>query len=212
MEPEGGVFVDASDIATILHDNPYEDRTALLMQKVHVCDETCTKPRIQQCTPKTHPIAHGLKYESRALELYQRQRGSILIPTETFTHPCYPWIRGRPDGISKIRNAIVEVKCPLTFHPPRLDCIPLMYIHQMQAYMSILGRTSCEYVQYDKWNDTIDVVIVHKDPDWIKRVLPSLQLFREQVLFYRLDKHRHVLQKPNGNESIKVRVEKKVES
>lgn len=208
------VAVDASDIATILHANPYEERTTLLMQKVHVSDDTSIKPRSPRIS-ETDPTVHGMKYEARALELYRKERGSIVVPTETFTHPSYPWIRGRPDGISKIRNAIVEVKCPLTFHPPRLECIPEMYQHQMQAYMSILQRTSCEYVQYDKWNDRIDIVVMQRDPEWLDRVLPSLQLFRDQVEFYRLEKHRHVLASSHAQKANKTRPtrdEKKVVS
>lgn len=208
------VSVDASDIATILHANPYEERTTLLMQKVHVSDDAPVKPR-SICLSETDPTVHGMKYEARALELYRKQRGSIVVPTETFNHPLYPWIRGRPDGISKIRNAIVEVKCPLTFHPPRLECIPEMYQHQMQAYMSILQRTSCEYVQYDKWNDRIDIMVVQRDPEWLNRVLPSLQLFRDQVYFYRLEKHRHVLASSHARKTNKTRPtrdEKKVVS
>lgn len=182
---EDDINIDATDISTILHTNPYCTRTSLLLQKSKVdTQQEGRLQRIPHVSQEPDSLSHGKTNEIPAIRLYEQRVGDKVQQVDTQSHKLYPWLRGRPDGISMSRRSLVEIKCPLSFHPPSIEWIPVTYMHQMQAYMEIFDIPMCDYVQYDKWNENIDIIPVPRDSDWLQRVIPSLVLFRDQVKFY----------------------------
>lgn len=178
------VWIDASDIGTILHENPYKARRSLLLQRCRDrlrSGATETKP---DTTVVPESLLHGQTHEAEAMRAYESKRGPVRVPEDTFTNPTFPGLRGRPDGIRTDERTVVEIKCPMTFHPPEIACIPKMHMHQMQAYLHLLDYETCDYVQYDAWNDRMDIIPVGRDDGWWDRVRSALDLFREQVAYY----------------------------
>lgn len=191
---EDDIGIDATDISTILHTNPYCTRTSLLLQKCKVeMRQDGRFQRIPHVSQEPTSLSHGKTNEILAIQMYERTVGDTVQQVDTQSHRLYHWLRGRPDGISVSRRSLVEIKCPLSFHPPSIEWIPVTYMHQMQAYMEIFDIPTCDYVQYDKWNESIDIIPVPRDPEWLQRVIPSLILFRDQVKFYRDKDHQRAI-------------------
>lgn len=196
------VWVDASDVGTILHDNPYATRKSLLL---HRCRDrllgTRTTPTHADASSVPEALTHGRVQERAALRAYEAKRGTVHVPQDTYTNPRFPGLRGRPDGIRPSDRVVVEIKCPMSFHPPDVACIPKVHVHQMQAYLHLLGYDRCDYVQYDAWNDRMDIIDVEKDGSWWDRVAPALRLFREQLQYYSANDERYRLVAPPRSKS-----------
>lgn len=180
---------EASEIHTILHENPYCSRRHLLLRKVHEA-RAQDEPGVEEPRPfgkdtPTDSLAHGTAYESRALDLFaERIDEALIVPDCAFTHAGYPDLCGKPDALLRGTRACVEVKCPV--RPKPIQEWVRFYQHQCQAYLEILRYETCWLVVYDHEEDTIEVEAIARDPMWWDRVRPAMDLFAQQVAYYRV--------------------------
>lgn len=177
-------MIDATDVSIILHENKFCSRTHLLRKKVYAIrnktHEDAEKPRGE--VRKTEQMGRGITNEDRALALFSEAHGPIERPAEVRASARYPRLQGKPDALMVERSEVVEVKCPV--HPKPIREWVTFYFHQIQTYLEIYDRDACFLVVYDENKDAIDVERVDRDPDWLARVRPALELFDQQVTHY----------------------------
>lgn len=179
------VRVDATDVSIILHENRYCSRAHLLRKKVHAArsrnHDPTEKPEGER--RKTFQLAHGVEHEGRALELFGKIHGVTLeFPAQPRRAERYQSLHGIPDALVEGRREIVEAKCPMV--DKSMDEIASFYHHQMQTYMEIWDYDACWLVVYDRRLDTIEYRRVPREPGWLERVRPALELFERQVVYY----------------------------
>lgn len=126
---------------------------------------------------------HGERYEDEAIGLYKALRH---VDVHHFGMlPFYEhstWLGGSPDGISA-DGCLIEVKCPYKRKPT--GKVPDHYMPQIQSMMHGLQLKVCHFVEYvpaTAWREqTFDIIVVPRDPDYWTTALPLLQTFWDEV-------------------------------
>lgn len=179
-------MIDATDIHTIVHENPFCSRRHLLLRKVHALREAQgaigdAKPQGRDAS--TAPLGHGTVHESRALQKVVQTLGvEVVVPDCSYQHPDYPLLSGKPDGLVKGQTACIEIKCPMRWKP--ISEWARFYQHQCQAYLSMLEYDRCYLCVFDAEDDTVEVCTIERDDTWWKTIRPKLELFESQVRYY----------------------------
>ena len=178
----------SSDAGTVLGINPYQKPHQVLFKK---CGH--------DFNPFVGNIAtrHGQKYEDEAIFKYCKITGQVnynfgLIEYEdVHNSKDYPWLAGSPDGIAIVEGDIhaepilLEVKCPYK-RKIKMGEIPEYYVPQVQLNMFICDVNVADFIEYLP-PDTMNIVRVYKDTEWLSRNLKILDTFWKEVEYYRIN-------------------------
>lgn len=141
-------------------------------------------------TLNTAAVKHGKKYETVALEQFERENGQKTLKCGLFVNPKIPYLGASPDGI--IDDTVVEVKCPFsaknelispqTVPYLKLDsdgCLTLSrthnYFYQVQGQMFCSGRKQCLFLVYT--TKDLKAVNLSLDEVFVQSMVNSLKEF-----------------------------------
>lgn len=165
-------MLTASDVATVLGQNPYRARRQLLLQKLGFRADT---EQGNFCT------AWGNKHEDMALQRYNEVYGQAAVLFGLHTHPTLPWLGASPDAVTK-DGILVEIKCPVSRQiTPE---VPHYYMAQLQVLMEVLDLPTAHFVQFrpeTTWHpEELVVVSVPRSREWFAHHLPAMQSFFDE--------------------------------
>lgn len=92
--------ITASEVATILGQNPFQSAEQLMMEKLG----------LKQRFMGNEATEHGQKYEDEAIALYAKEREEKVLSFGLMIHPSIPFLGASPDGITESSHVLVEVK------------------------------------------------------------------------------------------------------
>jgi putative phage-type endonuclease len=169
--------ITASDMPTVLNENPYKKPLALLVDKCNV-----GKPFLGNDATRW-----GTYYEDIAIEKYSAIKNKEVLAFGLLIHPDYPWLGGSPDGITK-DGILLEVKCPLKrkiIH----GSVPHHYLSQVLLNLEICNLELAHFIEYCPGNSDesfeINIVEIHRDREWFLRELPKMKEFWDSIVKYR---------------------------
>ena len=170
----------ASDVATALGFNPYQNRQDLVYKKSGGID-----------TFKGNAATKwGQKYEDVAIKIYEKKYNVHVAEFGLIPHPNIDMLAGSPDGIVKETATLIEVKCPLN-REIIPGTIPDYYYPQVQVCMECMDLDECHFIQYrpaklqTNGNDIFDVTIIQRNKEWFSYYFPVMKLFWDEVTHYR---------------------------
>lgn len=134
--------ITASDFAVAIDKNPYAKKRDIILSK-------CGAGK------KFNPgaaIAHGVKYEDVAVNIYENRNNVSISEYGCIPHPKYDFIGASPDGIcnvsSKNRQYIgrmLEIKCPKS---RKLNGqVPQYYFCQVQGQLEVCDLNECDFLE-----------------------------------------------------------------
>jgi len=158
--------ITASDMATVLCQNPYSSRPELLRKKIFNLPFTGNKDAVE----------HGHAYEPVALKRYEQQTGHKILSFGLLHQPG-SIIGASPDGVTYCGRA-VEVKCPLS---RKVKCqeVPQHYMAQVQCQLEVMKLDVCDFVQLDTKTDLFDITVVEKEANWYERNKKKIEEFSD---------------------------------
>ena len=182
----------SSDASTVIGTNPYSKSHELLFKK---CGYD-PKPFISNVA-----TLHGQKYEDTAIELYCGIMGKINY---NFGCICYTdvhkelnnydskfdFLAGSPDGIVESlydndeEPILLEVKCPYR-RKIENGYIPEYYYPQVQLNLFICNLNIADFIEFCPKKNTLNIVRIAKDMNWINKYLPIFNNFWKEVEHYR---------------------------
>lgn len=172
-------LVTASEMASVLCQNPYESRVGLLRKKVGVgpvrnSDNFFTR--------------HGNENEAKACLMYEKATGHKVIPFGLLqsNKPGQEHLGGSPDGITCC-GRLVEIKCPVTREiVPGL--VPAHYTPQLLTLMHITGLPVADFVQWRTDTGVFNITEYKEDvPRWFEDAGPKIKDFHTLLM----DCHMH---------------------
>ena len=165
-------MVTASDFPTVLNENPYKTRRALLKQKLGY--------KAYQFSGNA-ATEYGNRMEDVAAEVYAKRYNTHLLWFGLVTHDEIPWFGGSPDRVTP-DGILLEIKCP--FRRQIKDEVPGHYMAQIQGLMHILDLNLCHFVQFrpetDWTPEEFSVVCVQRDEAWLPLSMPKFKDFRDE--------------------------------
>ena len=138
----------------------------------------------------TVPMRHGLKYESVAIEEFEKINGKTT-PSGLIVHPSFPYLAATPDALYG-SDSVVEVKCPFAARDRQItpESVPYLtyvgndlmlkqnhdYFYQVQGQMFCSSRSVCYFCVYTFVD--FRIIPIHKDDTFIDfSVMHRLQHF-----------------------------------
>ena len=173
--------ISARDFAAILGKDYYDDAWKLLEKKVEGKHKFFGNEHTKR----------GIELEPEAIKVYEFITKNVVnSDLQTTSHKEYPFIRGRPDGITH-NKCLVEIKCPKKkrTHQIKPEDISPQYWMQMQVYMEMYDLEVGHYVEYykeDKNPDTADLnyCAVVRDRTWWKNSIPKIHRFYDEIKYF----------------------------
>lgn len=169
----------SSDLDSVLGNNKYSSYDEVLFKKCGI-----SKP-----FAGNKYTLHGQKYEDEAIDLYCKLYNKKTLNFGLLPHPTIPFLGGSPDDIT-FDGIVIEVKCPLS-RKIIMGEIPEHYISQIKMNMEIANLDHGVFIEYRPAslcpdnNYILNVVHLKRDPQWLPSVLPTLETFWNDVLYYR---------------------------
>lgn len=170
------VSVTGSICGAIVGDNPYSDFEKTLRTKVR---------EVLGLAPDSPPNAlmiRGIETEPEARRALEAETGLIIHETGLHKWPEFPWFGSSPDGITN--EHCVEIKCRNT---PKPISLRRWEWHQTQAHMTVTGKESCLYWQYDPDTQQGILEVVEFDPTWWDTYRDRFEEFHETLREILLD-------------------------
>ena len=169
-------MITASEMASVIGQNPYESRITLLRKKLGLLDNA-----------NNFFTQHGNDTEDIACQKYEDVTGHRVIPFGLLKsdNPPTSHIGGSPDGITSC-GRLVEIKCPVTRKIIPGE-VPKHYEAQLQTIMMVSGLTVADFVQYHTTDDVFDITEVPVDPYWYERHKDKIAEFHAMLLECRAD-------------------------
>ena len=134
--------------------------------------------------------AHGQKYESVAVEEFERIAGQCASECGLFVDLVHPWLAASPDRLLT-GNKILEVKCPYTSKDKPINHVTVPYLvkrdsgltlrkdhdyyYQVQGQLMCCDADACMFVVFTMCD--IKIIEIKKDEDFIESMLSKLQQF-----------------------------------
>ena len=148
---------------------------------------------------------HGLKYESTARTIYCQQTKHFVHECGFLVHPKESCFGYSPDGVVMIQNKpsiLLEIKCPFELKDTSdktllQKCKTWLHIlngnlalrkthkyyFQIQFGMAILNLSECDFVIYASCNNTIRIIRVAIDLEFVKNLFIKIkQVFFNSML------------------------------
>lgn len=190
----------SSDVDTVLGTNKYQKPIDVLFKKCGMAPDF----------NGNEATRHGQKYEDEAIELYCKLYNKKSLSFGLLPHPTISWLGGSPDDITE-DGIVIEVKCPL-YRKIEMGKIPEHYISQVKMNMEICGLDKAVFIEYAPSSLTggdviLNVVHFDRDPEWLPSILPTLEHFWNEVLYYR----QHGIEKHEKYQVMKEKIRKKNE-
>ena len=163
--------IGASDAPTVMGENPYSSRAALLYEKL-----------TGDAMPQSFSMSRGVSLEPEARRHFEQLMGLRLAPL-CLQSTALDWLRASLDGLSTDRSRVVEIKCgqaayrttALTGQPPGY------YYGQLQHILAVTGLESIDFVCYLPERPLLHLTVPRDEP-YIAALLLAESLFWEQVL------------------------------
>ncbi len=187
-----GTLLTASDMASVLGENPFSTPMDVLRKKRYTGDNPFRGNKYTRW---------GQKYEREAADVYEEATGLVLVEGDIgfLRHPIHERYGATPDFITK-SGIMVEIKCP--YKRKIGSYIPRHYIAQVQCQLEICGLETAHFVQYvphitsndgmiistdgTVLSDTIverqgrlEITVVKRDPSWWYNSLPIFDRFMD---------------------------------
>ena len=184
--------ITASNVATILGDNPYKSSKRYFEEK--------TGQREDEISPFARKMMDfGSAHEERAICSYVRQHYAETDRPQrhvfTFgmvTHPEHTFLAGSIDGLTE-DGVVLEIKCPQKRVIVPGEC-PVHYVGQVQTLLEIFDLEEAHFVQWKRCvvtgKEVTDVTIMRRDRAWFALALPILRAFRDRVNAWRREHPR----------------------
>jgi putative phage-type endonuclease len=142
--------IGGSEAATIFSQNPFQNKTDLILKKNGKLNEPSSSPQ-----KTNYHCLHGIKYEPIIQKLYTETHGTILYEFGSINHPELDFISASPDGITS-DGIMLEIKAPLS--RPINGVPPKYYWYQMQHQLQVCGLDrvhflECKINEYTNFND-----------------------------------------------------------
>lgn len=160
--------IGSSDAPTLMGENPWKTRDALLEEKLGV----------RRRFSGNAATRRGVALEPQAREVYERYRQVRMAPA-VLENISRQWQIASVDGIDVGGTLIVEIKCGIKSyeHTSKTGRPPQYYYGQLQHILSVTGLESLDYCCYNPGKKTI-IFAVERDNSYIDRLL------REEERFY----------------------------
>ncbi len=166
--------VGASEVATILGENPYEDAYALYSRKVG------DAPPVDNMA-----VRMGHVVEPVLAEAYVEETGREVEdfgPYTVWAHPEHPWLRATPDRVTTDGDRVVELKMMNPMAAKALkDGAKLAHQVQLQIQMACLDVPRGD-IAVGIMNQGLEVFDFERDDELIDLVIPSLEEFHRRLL------------------------------
>ena len=174
--------ISARDFAAILGQDPYTDAWKLLEQKVEGKHKFFGNEHTKR----------GNALEPEAIMVYECVTKNVVnSKLQTTSHPKYPFIRGRPDGISQNNSCLVEIKCPKRKRQYQVKPVDIsrQYWMQIQVYLEMYDLEIAHYVEYHKEGNNpntanLNYCVVLRDRAWWNNSIPKIQNFYDEVYYF----------------------------
>ena len=163
-------MITASDVATVLGENPYQDADQLLREKWGI-----------ETRPETPMIRHGVMMEPEAIKIYQEMFNVSVQDQPLFRHKDYPWLGASPDGRFQedCDDKLLEIKCRKRLNLPR------QYWIQVQIQLEVTDIETADLFQckFDSKGRLVDYRCdtIARDRDWFSSALPKLEQFHKKM-------------------------------
>ena len=128
-------MLTASDWGTILGENHYEEPAVILHKKCNKAAEQFTGNAATRW---------GQKYESVAIQIYERRNRVKVIEFGLIRHPEHAFLGASPDGITD-DGVMVEIKCPSSRQITGVT--PRHYWCQVQAQLEVCRLDRCDFLE-----------------------------------------------------------------
>lgn len=151
--------ITASDSSSILGINPWKSSLELYEEKVFRFEKE-----------DNEYMRRGRELEPIALESFEQETGLVMFPC-VVKHDTILWMGASLDGLSVIRDAIVEIKCNgKKNHDLALDGkIPKHYESQIQHQLACTGLDFSYYYSFDGEKGVI--LEVKRDEEFIQNMI-----------------------------------------
>lgn len=180
---ERSIRLTASDMPTVLGENPYRTVEQLYKQK--------TGQLQSLFDPDNQAIQWGHTYEPKAAFFYECITGNKLLAEDIglVIHPHYPQFGASPDRVVihlvNGKRILVEIKCPYSRTIKGL-CYPSYYYSQVQTQLWVMDFDECHFVQFKPslnmfMKGQFSISVIKRDEDWIKTKVPRLIRFWKRV-------------------------------
>lgn len=147
-------------------------------------------------------LEHGNDNEQFAKDAYSEYTMNKIIDVDQpIRHPEFDFIQGTPDGLVG-NHKIVEIKCPWNpvnhlnnylNHNSIVDSIPDTYLAeywwQVQGYLWITERESCDFITYDPrfpQHLNLSITQVRRNDADIERLSSRCQEFWYEIIQHKL--------------------------
>ena len=163
-------YLTASDVDAVLGKSRYSSAEEVRAVKL----------RIGISVPPTEAMKHGTRTEPEARKVYESITGTRVIQFGLLagSDACH-FLGASVDGITPT-GIVVEIKCPYSrkIVPGR---IPPYYVNQVQAQLEVCDLESAHYFEYDSKTKKHNLVLVHRDPNWMDSNKAVLCDFWEEI-------------------------------
>ena len=173
--------VTASELASVLGQNPYCSKAKTLRLKLGVEQSNYTSASCQ----------HGIDNEDRAIQMYERRTGHRVLAygllrsqVEGQSH-----LAGSPDGITCC-GRLIEVKCPAS-RKIIPGVIPKYYLPQIELLMHITGIRVTDFIQLGVTQRHLDITAA-----------PRTHKYYEDVVRDKVNKFVELLQNARDDDTV----------
>lgn len=171
--------VTASELASVLSQNPYCSRVMTLKKKCGLVGDTSSS---------TFACQHGNDNEDRAIQIYERKTGHKVMSFGLLRSqvPGQTHIAGSPDGVTHC-GRLVEVKCPVSRTIIPGD-VPKHYLSQIELLMHIGKIGVADFVQMGTNQGAFDITACPRTEGYYESVKAKIDKFVEMLKEVRADK------------------------
>lgn len=147
-------------------------------------------------------ISWGKKYESVALQEYEKITGNIVKKCGLFISESHPFIGGSPDGLVAVAT-VLEIKCPYSIRNDKISAKNLDYLverdgelflresskyyYQVQTEMFVTGRQFCDFIVWTT-HDMARLSVSRDDHVIQNVIIPKVKDFFENYMIKALVK------------------------
>ena len=170
--------VTASELASVICENPYCSRVQTLKKKVGLAGDSSSS---------TFACQHGNDNEDRAIEIYEQQTGHRVLSFGLLRSqvPGQTHIAGSPDGITHC-GRLVEVKCPVS-RQIIPGVVPKHYQSQIELLMHIAQIEVADFVQMGTNQGAFDITACRRTEGYYESVKGKINKFLEMLKEVRAD-------------------------
>lgn len=180
--------VTASELASVLGQNPYCSKLETLRKKLGISGNESTSFACQ----------HGIDNEDRAIKLYERKTGHKVMAFGLLRSPAegQQHLAGSPDGITHC-GRLVEVKCPVKrkIEPGK---VPAHYRSQIELLMHLTGIRMADFVQMGVAQGLFDITACPPTPLYYEHIRAKVDEFMRLLAEARADEQALAKYKVKG--------------